>query len=463
MIVGIYVRVSTQEQAKEGYSIAEQEERIRKYCSSFDWKIAKVFSDPGFSGGNMKRPALQDLISCVENHEIEKVVVYKLDRLSRSQLDTLYLIEKVFLANKVDFVSISENFDTSSPFGKAMIGILAVFAQLEREQIKERMAMGREGRAKSGKFHGSGTIPIGYKYQDGELVVDEYEGMQVKEVFSLFLNGYSIRKIETILNQKGYSHKHGTWIRETVRYVLQNPVYIGMVKFADKTYPGIHEPLISENDFYTAQQILTQNKGKLHERQGSGYCTLLGGKLHCKQCGALYSRKFGPSKKHQYYVCYSRSKLSRSMIKNPDCKNKNWKVSELDEIILSEILKLSFEPLKPPDKPRKAGKSTEILSAELSRLKGQISRLMDLYALGTISLEQIKEKTEPLSEQVERLESTLENLQHTEERENLIENQIRTASEVIKEGTFEQKRLIIDSLIEYIELDGEDISIHWNF
>ena len=88
---------------------------------------------------------------------------------------------------------------------------------------------------------------------------------------------------------------------------------------------------------------------------------------------------------------------------------------------------------------------------------------MDLYALGTISLEQIKEKTEPLSEQVERLESTLENLQHTEERENLIENQIRTASEVIKEGTFEQKRLIIDSLIEYIELDGEDISIHWNF
>ena len=115
---GIYVRVSTQEQAQEGYSIGEQEDRIKKYCSAMGWTVYKVYADPGFSGGSTNRPALQQLIQDVKDHRINKVVVYKLDRLSRSQRDTLNLIEDVFNSNEVDFVSMSENFDTSSPFDR---------------------------------------------------------------------------------------------------------------------------------------------------------------------------------------------------------------------------------------------------------------------------------------------------------------------------------------------------------
>ena len=178
--VAIYVRVSTQEQAVEGYSISEQIDRLTKFCEAHSWKIYKVYTDPGFSGGNMNRPSLQKLFADCTQKRFDTVLVYKLDRLSRSQKDTLYIIEDLFLTNHVDFISMSENFDTSTPFGRAMIGILSVFAQLEREQIKERMAMGREGRAKQGKWHGGGNVPIGYDFINDYLIPNEYEAAQVK-------------------------------------------------------------------------------------------------------------------------------------------------------------------------------------------------------------------------------------------------------------------------------------------
>ena len=145
---------------------------MRKYCQAMNWAIYDVYTDGGYSGVNMERPALKKLISDVKDHKIDKVLVYKLDRLSRSQKDTLMLIEDVFLANGCDFVSMSENFDTATPLGRAMIGILAVFAQLEREQIKERMNMGKEARAKLGKYKGGGKLPIGYDYVDGKLTIN---------------------------------------------------------------------------------------------------------------------------------------------------------------------------------------------------------------------------------------------------------------------------------------------------
>lgn len=138
MKVAIYVRVSTLEQAESGYSIEEQVDKLTKYCDIKNWEIHKVYKDGGFSGSSIDRPAISKLITDANRHKFDAVLVYKLDRLSRSQKDTLYLIEDIFTKNKISFVSLNENFDTSTPFGKASIGILAVFAQLEREKIKER-------------------------------------------------------------------------------------------------------------------------------------------------------------------------------------------------------------------------------------------------------------------------------------------------------------------------------------
>src|SRR5699024_7512767 len=134
-----YVRVSTHDQAEEGYSIDEQIDKLKKYCEIMGWIVYDTYIDPGYSGSNIDRPGLKKLIRSAKQKNIDTVLSYKLDRLSRSQKDTLYLIEDVFIKHGVDFVSLNENFDTSTPFGKAMIGILSVFAQLEREQITERM------------------------------------------------------------------------------------------------------------------------------------------------------------------------------------------------------------------------------------------------------------------------------------------------------------------------------------
>ena len=174
-MIALYSRVSTAEQAEHGYSLEEQSDRMKKYCDAMGWKGYKSYTDGGFSGANTDRPALQNLIRDVKNGKVEKVLVYKLDRLSRSQKDTLMLIEDVFLANNCDFVSMSENFDTGTAYGRAMIGLLSCFSQLERENIKERMSMGRSARAKTGRFMGSNFVPVGYDRKDGKLVVNEIQ------------------------------------------------------------------------------------------------------------------------------------------------------------------------------------------------------------------------------------------------------------------------------------------------
>ena len=231
MIVAAYVRVSTQEQATEGHSIGEQTDRLKKYCEAHDWHLFKVYTDPGFSGSNMNRPALQKLLADAHAGNFQKVIVYKLDRISRSQKDTLYLIEDELLANNIDFVSMTENFDTSTPFGRAMIGILAVFAQLEREQIKERMSMGRTARAKQGKFPG-GIVPMGYDYVNGEFVINEYEAMIVRDIFEKFIAGASFNSISTALNDKGYRTSNGSLYRaRNISRILESKTYIGFFKY----------------------------------------------------------------------------------------------------------------------------------------------------------------------------------------------------------------------------------------
>lgn len=156
------------------------------------------------------------------------VLVYKLDRLSRSQRDTLYLIEEVFLPHNVDFVSMQESFDTATPFGKAMIGLLAVFAQLEREQIKERTSMGRIERAKSGLYHGGGCIPIGYDYPDGKLVVNLYEAEQVRKIYEWYLAGDFIITIHKKVNECGYTNRYASYNSwSSIRNILSNPIYTG--------------------------------------------------------------------------------------------------------------------------------------------------------------------------------------------------------------------------------------------
>lgn len=458
-MIALYVRVSSAEQAKDGYSIDEQIQRLKSYSLAMGWKDAKVYTDPGFSGASLDRPALQDLISDVKDRKVTRVVVWKLDRLSRSQKDTLYLIEDVFRANGCDFVSMTENFDTGTPFGVAMIGILAVFAQLEREKIKERMSMGKAGRNREGKWRGGGNVPIGYRYIDGQLVPDPYEAMQIREMFADFIGGVGTYQIAKGFGQKGYTTSYGTWNSQRVRLCLMNPVYAGMVKWDGVVCQGSHEALVSKEDFDSIQPRLLAAKRPAGPKSPS----LLGGLVWCKRCGARYicTRK---ANKKRYYSCHSRAKYNLDMVKDPNCKNAHVLEDDLDKIVLDQIRTLVLDP-SALEEPHEAPKDDrrKIITAEIQKLNTQRSRLLDLYAQGDFDPEELRQKLEPLTERRDRLQAELDSIPEEDDRQKTALDAIRTFGQFIDSGTKEEVRALVEALIDRIEIDGDDVFIHWTF
>ena len=454
-----YVRVSTDTQAEQGYSIDEQIDRLTAYCHAMGWHVVKFYTDAGYSGGNMNRPALTDLIEAAQSRLIDAVVVYKLDRLSRSQRDTLTIIEG-FLNNGVDFVSMTENFDTSTPFGKATIGILSVFAQLEREQIKERCSLGRVGRAKEGKYRGGGFVPIGYDYANGSLVINPSEAMQIKELHELYQKGESFRSIVKIFAEKGYTHKYGTWEVYRVSRVLRNPLYCGYITHKGETFKGEHEPIISEETFRRSMDI---HKGKDTAKSPHLGRSMLGGLLFCARCGARYgiSRNGGHNSRYQYYCCHSRRKISPHMVKDANCKNKNWKKEDLESLVLGEIAKLQNEPLDAPDQDENEAKIPLIL-AELEKTDKVKNRLMDLYASGLFEMDELESKIRPLNDQKERLAAELERIQ-AEPTKKTTAALVETFADALEQGDSEQVRILVRALIHKIVIDGEDVAIYWTF
>ena len=483
MLVGIYTRVSTQEQVN-GYSLGEQEEKLKAYCMARGWTVANVYSDGGFSGGNINRPALQRMINDIKRKKIELVLVYKLDRLSRSQKDTLNLIEDVFNKHSISFVSVSENFDTSSPFGKATLGILACFSQLERETIRERMQLGAVARAKDGYFHGGGFIPIGYDYVDSELIINEYEAMQVREVCDLFLKGYPINRIRKIMASK-YTNKYGNWYSaSSVRSCLTTPLYHGKITYAGEQYDGRHEPIISVETYNKIQERFKELDSTNELKKGSRKTPfqptqLLGGIIWCGNCGArcfthhISARKTSNHKGWDYYSCYSRLKPSKKMIVDPDCKMKHWPVEQANKIVIDEIIKLQFNDdyLKEVSQSNAEETSTEdkrlIIEKRIDEISAQLDKIMDMYQLGSVPLDKIAERIEKLNNERNGLESELFAL--NEEAENkktpLAETRdiLKKAKSIFDGDDKDAKRMLINSLIERIELYEDRLKIYWAF
>ena len=466
MRVALYPRVSGHEQ-EDNYSIPEQIERMKKYCESRDWQVYKIYTDSGYTGSNMNRPGLQSLIKDSESGKFDMVLVYKLDRLSRSQKDVLYLVEDVFDKHGVYFSSMTENFDTSTPFGKAILGILAVFAQLEREQIKERTMMGKDSRAQEGKWHGSKWIPVGYDYEDGLLKINEYEAMQIREIVDLFLQHTPVRTIATMMTDKGYHHKYGEWEPKTIRRVLANPVNIGLIKNRDKLYPGIHDPILEQETYDAVQVIMNERKDK-YGTTYKPFTTLLGGMIYCKHCGGKYTKQNNGGG-IDYYTCYSRSKKVKRMVKDPNCKNTNYRKDDLDALIISEISKLAIDPeyvdhVRENKPKNNVGEKIKTITSEIEKINSQISKMMDLYSMGSIDLDMISSKVEDLNKTKSALQKEVDSLDAPEEDEMTVK-EIQSLAALMNDDnlSLEDKRNIVQSLIYYIEIDGENIAIHWKF
>lgn len=474
----LYIRVSTLEQAQEGYSIGAQKERLVAFCKAHDWLIADTYVDGGYSGANLDRPGIQKLIGEVSSFDL--VLVWKLDRLSRSQRDTLYLIEEVFLPASVDFVSMSEAFDTSTPFGRAMIGILSVFAQLEREQIRERTFMGRIERAKEGLYHGGVYFPIGYDYgPDGRLVVNEYEAAQVRKIYEWYLGGLSPDKIAERLRSEGYTNRYGSWSEFSgaisVRHVLSREVYLGKIHFSGVVTENAH-PAIIDQETFDRVQALRKKRREIFGDSAYQVKYLLVGLCWCARCGARYAVKHN-YKNYKYYVCYSRARTVKRMIKADSCDNKNWRLDELDARVEQEVSRLLFDPgyyqalLKrkaaepKPEEPSDA----EVIRAKISDLDKQIGRLMDLYQDDRIPVDVVSSRIDKLHREKTALEGQLAALVPPKPKrgfdadEDAFAGLLSDFATVWKSADLDERREIVTTLIRRIDIDGENVKIHWAF
>ena len=473
--VGLYVRVSTREQAEEGYSVGAQIDKLRLYCQSKDWMVVDEYVDGGYTGSNTDRPALKKLIFDVERKKINMVLVYKLDRLSRSQKDTLYLIEEVFKKNEVDFSSIQENFDTSTPLGMAMVGILSVFAQLERSQIQERMQLGKDAIAKQGIYmRRSNKYPIGYDYVDDGLKVIDYEAIQVREIYRLFVDeGYTYERIIDAMSKYHTRYGKYKW-RSSIENILTNPIYTGKFKYKGEVYQSTHEAIIDDETFEKAQEILRIKKERNEKNEKSPFArsTLLSGLLYCGNCGA----RLGGSSRKKYvkykvydresiYICYSRTH-NRYMKKADSCDMRVLVRDELDEIVWNEITSLNLKISEGKSIFEKNDNTAEIeiIEKEIASIDGKILKLMDLYSIGSIPSDLLANKIQKLNDEKEELIEKISELNNTPDvdQEEII-NTIQSAEYIRDHGTLAEKRSLIAALIERITVYQDHIHIKYRF
>ncbi|MFH0739413.1 MAG: recombinase family protein [Candidatus Omnitrophota bacterium] len=321
----IYTRVSTTERLEQEFtSLDNQRESAESYIQSQKsegWvALPDRYDDPGYTGANTERPALQKLMADIKESKINCVVVYKVDRLSRSLLDFSQLLES-FEQNNVTFVSVTQAFNTNTSMGRLTLNILLSFAQFEREIISERTRDKMAASKKRGKWVG-GRPPLGYDIDkvNRKLIINTKEAELVKEIFDLYLEKRSLLSVAIALNEKNRMTKNYTTLEgrksggvkfksTSIQSIVKNPFYIGKVGHAGVLYQGEQERVISDDIFQKAQEILANNR---RERKIAGVANigLLNSILRCKACDStmyyIYSKK-GANKYH-YYLCMNAQK-----------------------------------------------------------------------------------------------------------------------------------------------------------
>lgn len=252
--VAIYTRVSTEDQAKEGFSLDAQKERLEAYCKARDWQIASKYVDDGHSGRDVKRPAYQKMMA--ERDTWDTILVIKMDRIHRNSRNFMEMMDHLRDCGK-DFVSATESLDTSTAMGRFVMDIIQRIAQLESEQIGERVYMGMSQKAKVGPGVLGFPAPLGYEILDGHLVVNEREASVVRDVFEMALRGKTMDEITKELNRSGTLTKRGrAWAPIKVYRVLHNPVYAGYLRWDGILRRAEHEPLVPVSTFNEVQGAL---------------------------------------------------------------------------------------------------------------------------------------------------------------------------------------------------------------
>jgi site-specific DNA recombinase len=312
----IYTRKSSEEGLTQDFnSLHAQREACESYINSqhgVGWRlISTAYDDGGLSGGSMERPALRRLLSAVEQGQVDIIVVYKVDRLTRSLADFAKMVE-IFDAHKVSFVAVTQQFNTTTSMGRLTLNVLLSFAQFEREVTGERIRDKIAASKKRGMWMG-GFVPVGYLKRDRRLVVDEQEVATVRMIFRRYNELGSVRLLKEDLDRRGLVSKvrmgkNGlkmggkTYSRGKLYKLLSNPIYKGEIRHLKTCHPGQHEPIIDSGLWEKAQQLLARHA--VRRMNGTGTtASPLAGRLFDERGQALTStHAVKKGRRHRYYV-----------------------------------------------------------------------------------------------------------------------------------------------------------------
>jgi DNA invertase Pin-like site-specific DNA recombinase len=256
----IYTRVSTEDQAKEGFSLDAQLDKLKSYCKAKDWEVSDIYIDDGYSGRNIKRPEYKRMMN--EKDKWDVLLVIKMDRIHRNSKNFMMMMEDLKREDK-GFVSMTESLDTSTAMGRFVVDIIQRIAQLESEQIGERVYIGMEQKARTNGGILGFNIPFGYDYINGKLVINKKEAKHVNKIFNLYLNDFSMKKIAETLNHKDVQTKRRKkWGSQTISTILKNPLYCGYIRWENHINKSNHDLIVTIDLFNKVQQKI-KNKSKL--------------------------------------------------------------------------------------------------------------------------------------------------------------------------------------------------------
>jgi site-specific DNA recombinase len=346
----IYTRKSTEEGLDQEFnSLDAQREAAEAFIQSQrreGWiALPEFYDDGGYTGGNIDRPALTRLLRAVEAGQLDCVVVYKVDRLSRSLLDFTRILS-LFEKHKVSFVAVTQQFNTSTSLGRLTLNILLSFAQFERELIGERTHDKMSAARRKGKWVGGYPV-LGYDIDPagGRLVVNEEEAKQVRAIFALFEKSRSVLLTLAEIERRGWRLK--SWTRKTgqfrpggpfalnsLRRLLTNVLYSGAIRHKGQRYPGEHAAILAPGVWDRVQTLITHPAGLTHARSRNKHLALLGGLLYCESCAArmVYSYSRKNDRTYPYYVCLNAQRKGWAT-----CPAKSLSARAIEESVLNRL------------------------------------------------------------------------------------------------------------------------------
>ena len=471
---GIYVRVSTEEQAKEGFSIRAQEQKLKDYARIKEWAIHKIYIDEGISGKNITdRPQINQLIKDIKKGLVKNVLIFKIDRLTRNTSDLIYLIN-LFNEYNCAFNSLCESIDTQTPSGRMFIKIIGIFAEFERENIVERTKLGFERKVKEGYSLCTRTASYGYTRNIGDKIqkINEKEAVIVREVFDMFVHhGKSFLDIAKNLNERNIPTKENSvLIARSIRNMLTNCNYIGKVRYATKDeernfeVQGNHEPIISNELYEEAQELISKISKKSYTKRPKEE-NYFSGVLYCAKCGArlvthndLYKNKSGEKIFKSGYRCsnYIRKTCSASNI-----SQKNVETAFMDYIEQIEDFSAINEIQLEENRKAKDNNSKLIkkLNNQLKNLENKEKEILSSYVDNNLNFDRYIQLKDYIEDEKYKICKQLEEVSAIEEdTEEMIIKKEDIIKNLKENWTFlnnEEKRLFLIKFVDKIMIINE--------